>query len=291
MGAAMAKITAFFGLPYSLKNFVAHNLNNGLWYEGTSTEYGILYDDLDGVAPFRGALDYFKGFNFSYVSPTNPSPVSGTITEYRGYFDEVLLIRAEGLSLSAVALANAAATVGTADDLALYRALLYGADTITGSSGKDLLEGFGGNDRLVGGGGSDTLNGGAGNDTLIGGTGRDFMTGGTGADILDFNSVGEIGKGATRDRSNDFVHLIDDIDLSTIDANGSAPGNTAFKFLASKGAAFTGVKGQLHWLQVNAPGTANDKTIVEGDVNGDRIADFQIELTGLKILTSGDFIL
>ncbi len=30
---------------------------------------------------------------------------------------------------------------------------------------------------------------------------------------------------------------------------------------------------------------------VEGDINGDKKADFQIELTELKVLTSGDFVL
>ena len=41
----------------------------------------------------------------------------------------------------------------------------------------------------------------------------------------------------------------------------------------------------------NPAGTANDKTIIYGDINGDARADFQIELTGLKTLTVSDFIL
>ncbi len=117
------------------------------------------------------------------------------------------------------------------------------------------------------------------------------MTGSTGADDFDFNSVAEIGRGATRDIIRDFVHLIDDIDLRTIDANGGAPGNTAFSFLAAKGAAFTGVAGELRWFQQNPAGTANDRTIIEGDINGNRVADFQIQLTGLKTLTAADFVL
>jgi hypothetical protein len=40
-----------------------------------------------------------------------------------------------------------------------------------------------------------------------------------------------------------------------------------------------------------AAGTAHDKTIISGDINGDGRADFQIELTGLKTLTGADFIL
>ncbi len=60
-----------------------------------------------------------------------------------------------------------------------------------------------------------------------------------------------------------------------------------FSFLATKGAAFTGAAGQLRWFQdLRAP-----TTIVEGTVNADKVADFQIQLTGLKTLTAADFIL
>ena len=150
---------------------------------------------------------------------------------------------------------------------------------------------------LTGNVGGNVLKGEAGVDTLIGGRGRDIMTGGLSTDVFvrdvfDFNFASETGKTAsTRDIIRDFRHLIDDIDLRTIDANGSAAGDTAFTFLATQGAAFTGVKGQLHWLLLNPAGTVADKTIIEGDINGDKIADFQIELTGLKTLTAADFLL
>ena len=54
---------------------------------------------------------------------------------------------------------------------------------------------------------------------------------------------------------------------------------------------FSGKAGQLRYYQENLAGTANDKTIIEGDINGDKIVDFQIELTGLKALVAADFIL
>ncbi len=152
-----------------------------------------------------------------------------------------------------------------------------------GGTGKDYIKGNEVSNRLYGNGGDDTL---------TGGLGRDVMYGSAGADDFDFNSIAETGKTAnTRDVIKDFTHNADDIDLATIDANGAAFGNTAFKFLSTKGAAFTGVKGQLHWSQINATGTANDKTIVEGDIDGDRHADFQIEIKGLVTLSSADFIL
>ena len=60
--------------------------------------------------------------------------------------------------------------------------------------------------------------------------------------------------------------------------------NDAFKFVAAAGSVFTGVKGQLRWYQSNASGTANDRTYLIGDVDGDKVADFQLELKGLHTL-------
>ena len=171
------------------------------------------------------------------------------------------------------------------------------ANTFWGGSGADTLDGAAGSDLLIGQGGNDQLLGGAGNDTLTGGSGRDFMAGGANADHFVFAKFSDTSKSAgTRDVISDFTHsntlkLSDRIDLVGIDANTALAGDQAFKFLAAKNAAFTGVKGQLHWLQEDHAGTANDKTIVEGDIDGDRKADFQIELTGLKILVASDFIL
>lgn len=81
------------------------------------------------------------------------------------------------------------------------------------------------------------------------------------------------------------------MDFSAIDANTLLPGDNAFTFLATQGAAFTGARGQLRWLQEDPAGTANDRTIVMGDINGDGVADFHVELTGLIPLTIDDFIL
>ncbi len=160
-----------------------------------------------------------------------------------------------------------------------------GSDSLDGGSGRDSAQGDAGNDNLIGNAGSDSLIGGLGFDRLTGGAGRDVMTGGTQRDIFDFNSIGETGKNfLTRDVIKDFMHFQgDDIDLSTIDA-ATGPGNQKFAFIGQ--GAFKGVKGQLHY-RFEGPA----KTIVEGDVNGDKKADFQIELTGHKVLTAGDFIL
>lgn len=167
-----------------------------------------------------------------------------------------------------------------------------GNDNLEGGNGNDRVQGDDGNDRLFGDAGSDKLYGGAGLDIIAGDAGRDQLFGGAGPDRFIFVTPQDSGKTAsTRDVIGDFKHRTDHIDVSVIDANGAAPGNTAFKFQPGEGTAFTGVKGQLHFFQLNAPGTANDKTIIEGDINGDRHADFQIELKGLINLTKVDFIL
>jgi serralysin len=166
--------------------------------------------------------------------------------------------------------------------------ILLGNNAANVIRGNHFHPGLSGSDQLFGRGSNDALVGNDENDTLTGGTGRDIMAGGDGADDFDFNAAAETGvTGSTRDRITDFVHLTDDIDLSTIDANGGAAGNAAFSFLAVEGAAFAGQRGQLRWLQQDIA----DKTIILGDINGDTVADFQIELTGLKTLTVADFIL
>jgi Ca2+-binding RTX toxin-like protein len=154
------------------------------------------------------------------------------------------------------------------------------ADQITGDIGADILSGLGGNDSISG----DT-----GTDTLTGGFGQDLLTGGADHDIFNFDFKAETSKGASRDVITDFQHGVDDIDLRDFDAKKGIDGNQKFHWIG--GANFHHLKGELHFDKVNEPGTANDKTIVEGDTDGDGRADFQISLTGLIHLTKGDFVL
>ncbi len=190
-----------------------------------------------------------------------------------------------------------------------------GADKIFGLAGIDYLFGGGGNDTLRGGIdgdwlygdthsidsvtisgivlgvlGNDFLYGEDGADHLIGGAGYDTMTGGIGADEFIFEKVAEIGKlyGA-RDIIKDF-RSDDTINLRAIDTVAGGV-DDAFKFLAAVDSQFTGLKGQLRWSKADLVGTVNDKTYIDGDMNGDKIPDFTIELTGLINLNIYDFIL
>jgi serralysin len=140
----------------------------------------------------------------------------------------------------------------------------------------------GGNDVFTGGNGTDYLYGVAGNDTFFGSLGKDFLFGGAGNDLFVYSAVTHAGNGSVRDRIADFAINLDDINLSAIDAiTGGA--NDAFTFIGA--AAFGNTAGQLRTVQ------STTFTLVEGDIDGNGLADFQIELTGLLTLTAGDFIL
>lgn len=161
------------------------------------------------------------------------------------------------------------------------------ADTITGNNVANVLIGNQGGDLLIGLAGDDRLIGGAGRDTLDGGIGRDVLTGGSERDFFVFNAVADSPATARqRDIITDFETGIDRIDLSGIDANANVAGNQAFSFIGA--AAFSsGTPGQVRsTFNVNT-----GKTLVEADVNGDAVADFAVQLTGLITLQATDFIL
>jgi len=168
-----------------------------------------------------------------------------------------------------------------------------GNDFVSGGIGKDVLDGGGGTDQLFGGSGDDALGGGNGNDTLRGGTGIDLMDGGDGQDTFVF-APGEYGTSrAAADIIRGFEPRIPDrIDLSRIDADTTQAGNQAFSFIGA--AAFTKA-GQLHAI---VEGSGFTKvTWVEGDTNGDGVADLVIKLDAmvgvspLPDLAASNFIL
>jgi serralysin len=168
----------------------------------------------------------------------------------------------------------------------------YG-DRLEGGSGNDLLRGGNGNDRLQGnsgadtlrgGSGADTLQGGNGNDRLTGGNGDDLLTGGLGADTFDFNNLTDCGTAdAGRDVIADFSQGEDVIDLAGIDADALVGGDQAFDFVGN--GAFTGHAGELRTFK------GGGHTAIAGDVDGDKVADFRIDLDGIFVLQAGDFIL
>lgn len=158
-------------------------------------------------------------------------------------------------------------------------------DTIIGDTGASKVYGQLGNDTLSGHSGNDTIDGGAGNDLIIGADGADVLSGGIGYDVFDYNKLISSGvTSTTRDRIRDFATGMDDIDLSTIDANTKVTGDQAFKWIGFTN--FTGKAGDLHGRYQAGIGM-----IIEGDVNGDKVADFSIEILERYSIAVTDFIL
>ena len=157
-----------------------------------------------------------------------------------------------------------------------------GNDTINGRNGNDLIFGGRNNDKLTGSNGNDTLKGDHGADRLFGGAGKDKLYAGVDSnrDVFVYTKATDSKKGSKRDLIYNFDSGEDDILLKGIDADTSTNGNQSFSF--SDGAA-----GNSVWTQTL--GTNN--LLVRGDVNGDSVYDFEIQLIGITSLNENDFIL
>lgn len=159
-----------------------------------------------------------------------------------------------------------------------------GADNnLFGLGGNDMIVGGAGDDNIFGGSGNDNLNGGSGDDWVEGGVGRDVLTGGLGLDTFDFDFISDSPPGIfARDVITDFVgngiFAGDVIDLSTIDANGAGIGNGTFTYIGA--AAFSAnATAELRY----AGG------VLQGSVDADGFAEFEIQLTGAPGLIVGAF--
>jgi Ca2+-binding RTX toxin-like protein len=162
-----------------------------------------------------------------------------------------------------------------------------GGFTGTGNNAANRITGGGGNDILSGRGGNDTIDGGAGNDTLEGGADYDVLIGGAGNDTFRYGApIAEIGSALNlRDVISDFQGAGaaggDVLDLGAIDANTATTGDQAFELIGN--GAFTAA-GQLRWSQ----DVANNRTIIEGNVDALLAVDFQIEVTGLVLFAANN---
>jgi Ca2+-binding RTX toxin-like protein len=183
-----------------------------------------------------------------------------------------------GVTASLINPGVAQATGGSGSDT------LISIENLIGSNFNDTLTGDGGNNTLMGGTGNDSLNGGGGIDVLTGGAGVDSLNGGLGADLFVLGVTTDSGTVAgARDIIADFLSGTDRIDLRGIDANTAVGADQAFTMINT--AAFSNVAGQLRYF------TEGTNTVMEGDVNGDGVADFQLQLTGNHTFVAADLLL
>jgi hypothetical protein len=163
-----------------------------------------------------------------------------------------------------------------------------GDDELNGLGGNDLIDGGTGDDELFGGSGDDDLRGGSGNDRLTGGVGIDVLAGGAGRDVFAFRNVNDSLYGSS-DVILDFNSAQRDrIDVSSIDADANTRGNQAFTFIGD--AVFNGIAGELR-TDFGFDSNGEQNSVIQGDVDGDGVADFEIWLSAQLDLVVTDFVL
>ncbi|MEH6546671.1 MAG: right-handed parallel beta-helix repeat-containing protein [Sneathiella sp.] len=134
-------------------------------------------------------------------------------------------------------------------------------------------------DTLSGSDGEDGLSGRQGNDVIIGGNGFDIMSGGEGSDIFQFSDKDDSGLGGgIRDKITDF----DATNGDHISFEGLASGT--FEFIGDE---------DFFMDASNSQASFNNSTkILSVDLDGDQLADMEIELVGVSLsnLDNSDFI-
>lgn len=128
---------------------------------------------------------------------------------------------------------------------------------------------------LRGNAGANALTGGSAGDVLTGGGGADRLLGGAGADRFVFTTLADSTVSAM-DWIVDFTVGSDILDLRGIDAV-TGGGNNAFAWI---GAATFSAAGQLRFDAATG--------VVQGEVNGDGLADFAVQMQAGLGLTAAD---
>jgi hypothetical protein len=176
------------------------------------------------------------------------------------------------------------ASLGVTVNLALTKAqytIGAGKDTI---SGFENLSGSGFSDKLSGDGSANSIFGNAGNDVITGKGGADLLDGGSGADTFVYLSVTDSTLGAM-DLIRGFNTMEGNrIDLAAVDAIAGNKSRDHFTF--RDGGLFTGSAGELI-----ATEQSSGHHLVQGDVNGDWVADFAIQVESAGHLSAANFIL
>jgi Ca2+-binding RTX toxin-like protein len=250
-------------------DFIGGGAGNDLIYggAGADTVYAGLGNDTVGTGGGNDVIYGSAGSNVIFAGAGADSVYGGTgADEIYGGTEANMLLGNDGNDTIYAGNSGDFIGGGTGNDVLLGG---DGNDVIYLGSGNDFTGGGAGNDVIYAGAGTNRIYAGFGDDTVVAGYGRDVITGGPGADHFVFASSAQIGIGAARDVITDFAPGVDKIDLSAL----------GLHFIGAAG--FSGTAGELRYI----PG------FVVGDINGDGVNDFAIELSGAPTLTVDDFIL
>lgn len=245
--------------PLTPLSIIGSNLSANYFINNTDGHLPIEYDGVTNV------LDIF-------------APVhQGLNTIKIGISDTGDHIYDSGLFIS-----NLTGTTYSTSGVYLDHAGTEGAETQIGGAEAEVYDALGGDDVVLAYEGNDVVLGGAGNDLLDGGGGADLMQGGAGADTFIYEKVSDSAPTAM-DTIFDFSSIEGDkINLSAIDANTATAEDDTF-FLIDM---FSGQAGELMVSTQGAGGW-----LVQGDVDGDSIADLAISIIAPSAPVMQDFFL
>ena len=241
-------------------NNMNNQINGSAWVEFLDGGSGD--DTLNG----GGGADRLTGGEGNDTFIVNDPGVTVEEHAYHSGYDRVIASFSYSLGdgVERLSLSGTADLNGTGNGL---------ANRLDGNSGANILDGGAGHDVLYGGAGDDILRGGTGDDRLVGGIGSDWLEGGRGADRFYFRSAAEANGDVVADFS---AAQRDRIDLRAIDANSEVSGDQQFWFIGEQ--AFFSA-GQLRF----------SGGVLQGDIDGNGVADFAIQINGLTSLTDANF--
>lgn len=262
-GELVGAVTGWETLLFHASSLATH-------FVGTDKNETVYFQNADDTAKMGGGNDVIDD-GYGGKDTYDGGKGSDTLT-YTYRFSQSIEVTLKGSKTAKVTIG------GTSEDK------IKNIENITGGYVADTIKGDKGDNTLDGLTGDDILDGGAGHDRLIGSLGSDRMTGGAGNDNFVFKFIGST-TAFERDVITDFKRGEDHIDLKGIDPDTTTVKNEAFAFLAKEGAAFDGKGPEVRFDKQSAV------TFVELDANGDKLADWHFELSGVVGLTKADFLL
>ncbi len=181
-----------------------------------------------------------------------------------------MLAKAIELKLESVGNRIAAATLtNTIESRAAVVVGSIANDLIIGEGPRQELLGEFGNDRLISGGSNVLLSGGVGNDLLQGGAGEQSFKGGLNADFFSFTEADA--QPGVIDRILDFTAIEGDrLGINAVLGITNSLAVQGWTYIDS--ANFSGVAGELRFVN----------GLLQGDTDGNRIANLQIQLDGIN---------